>query len=230
MKHGLTPTFALAFLAVLFGYSQAVAGDIVGTVTIKSALRARATGRTDTSTDSSFGYGGGGTTDDRPPTLSREQEVPFVVISVAGTNLPATPKSTYVMRQHQREFIPHVLPIVRGSSVMFTNEDPYLHSIYSETPGNQLFLPKYARGKKEVHTFTRSGAVELFCGIHSRMNAYIYVVDNDYYAQPGPDHRFAIRNVPGGTYILKIWHPRANPQTKTVTVPASGTVNLDLAL
>jgi len=210
--------------------SSAWAGDIQGTVTIKSALRARATGKAAASSgDSGFGYGGGGSSDDRAPSLSRDQEVPFVVISVAGNKLPATAKS-YAIHQKDREFIPHVLPVVRGSTVLFVNDDPYLHSIYSETSGNEFMLKKYARGTKETKTFNTPGAVELFCGIHSRMNAYIYVVDNDFYTQPGHDHRFVLHNLPAGTYTLKIWHPRANPQTKTVTVPASGAVNLDIAL
>jgi hypothetical protein len=113
---------------------------------------------------------------------------------------------------------------------VFTNEDPYLHSIYSDSPGGQFILAKYARGKKESRVFKTPGAMELFCNIHSRMNAYIYVTDNDFFTQPDSHHQYAIRNLPAGTYLLKIWHPRANPQVRTVKVPASGVVHLDVSL
>lgn len=223
----------MAVLVLTLGIpASAFAGEIRGTVSIKSSLRPRATGKASSSGSDSGGYGYGGSgssTDDAPPVLSRDQEIQYVVVSVVGKNLPATAKA-YVMRQKTREFVPHVLPVVRGSTVVFTNDDPYLHSIYSESSGGPFNLPKYARGKKESRVFSTPGPVELFCNIHSRMNAYIYVVDNDYFAQPGADHRFTIANLPAGTYTLKIWHPRANPQSRTVTVPASGAATADVSL
>jgi len=207
------------------------AGDVEGTVTIVSPLRPRATGKVDPKADAGYGFGPGSKSDDMAPvaTLSRDQEVSYVVISVAGTNLPATPK-TAVMHQRTREFMPHVLPVVRGSTVLFTNEDVFLHSIYSETPGARFILPKYGRGEKETRKVTTPGAIELFCGIHSRMNAYIYVTDNDYFTQPDKSHHYSLKNLPAGTYTLKVWHPRVRTMVTTVTVPASGTVKLNLTL
>jgi plastocyanin len=235
MRHRWLTSLLVGWSVVVLALSAAPldawAGEIQGTVTIKSSLRPRATGRgSSSSTDSGgYGYGGSSSSDDGAPTLSRDQEAQYVVISVAGKGLSATPK-TYVMQQKGREFIPHVLPVVKGSNVIFTNEDPYLHSIYSESSNNPFILAKYSRGKKESKTFAASGPVELFCNIHSKMNAYIYVTESDFFAQPGKDRKYAIGSLPAGTYTVKIWHPRANPQTKTIKVPASGAVTLDVSL
>lgn len=229
MRHRLI--LVLAAMALLLETSAAWAGDIQGTLTIRSSLRPRATGKSASKGGDEVGpsYSGSAQSDSGPVTLSRDQEIPYVVISLSGKGLPATPQQ-YVMRQKNREFIPHVLPVVKGSTVTFTNEDSFFHSIYSESTTGPFSLPKYGRGKKERQTFHTPGPVELFCGIHSIMNAYIYVTENDFFTQPDKAQRFILRNVPAGTYTLRVWHPRANPLAKTLTVPASGAVTLDLAL
>lgn len=221
MRQRLTLILALLILTAL-PCEIAWAGDIQGTVTIRSKLQPRATGESDGS--------GGEYDDDSSPSLSRDQEAAYVVISLSGKNLPATARQ-YVVRQKGREFIPHVLPIVRGSSVLFTNEDPFFHSIYSQSPPLPFTLPKYSRAKKEVKTFDKTGVVEIFCSIHSRMNAYIYVAENDFVTLPAADRTYTLRNIPAGTYTLHIWHPRAGKQkSATVTVPASGTKIQDLTI
>lgn len=216
---------ALAVLALAVVHcDRAWAGEIQGTVTIKSKLQPRATGETDASSS------GGDYADDAAPSFTRDQESAYVVISLTGKNLPSTPQQ-YVMRQKGREFIPHVLPIVRGSTVLFTNEDPFFHSIYSQSAPLPFSLPKYSRAKKESKTFDKAGVVEIFCNIHSRMNAYIYVAENDFVTLPAANHTYALRNVPAGTYTLHVWHPRAGSQKSiTVTVPASGTKIQDLTI
>lgn len=226
------PSFwRVAGLALLLAgalLNAALAGDVGGTVTIRSKLHPRASGKGGGSTGSEpFGYSDSG--DEAPRPLSSAQEVPFVVVSVVSSTLPATPR-TLVMRQKGREFSPHVLVAPRGSTVVFTNEDPFFHSIYSESTAGRFSLPKYPRGKKESRTFSTPGPIELFCGIHSRMNAYIYITENDFFTQPAADGRFSLKGIPAGTYTLRFWHPRGALQTQRVTVPASGAVNVNVAL
>lgn len=226
-------------LLLLVGASceGAQAGELHGHVSIRSALRPRAVGTQQHGTPARSGgeevgpgYGSdGGDDQERTLPFTPAQELQHVVVYLTGSGLKATPREQTI-HQRDRVFHPHVLPVVKGSSVRFTNEDPYLHSIYSETSGSQFVLPKYARGAREARTFGRPGAVELFCGLHNRMNAYVFVVDNDAYTQPNAAGAYALTNLPPGTYTVHVWHPRLRSHEQRVTVPATGTVNLDLIL
>jgi plastocyanin len=227
-------TAALAATLLAGTVLPARAGDIAGSVTIKSALRPPAQGKAaakgyGSGPDEMAPYGSSGDSgeDTKPRTYSRQEELGFVVLYLTGSGLKATPEAA-VMHQHGREFNPHVLVVPKGSTVQFTNEDPFLHNIYSPSTPNDFELPKYSNKMKEKKTFTRPGFVELFCSVHTRMNAYIVVVDNNYFATATGGH-FVIHNVPPGTYTLHAWHPRLSGEVrKSVTVPASGNVSLDI--
>ena len=225
----------VAFVTELTSYAWA--GDIQGSVSIQSALRPRAVGKSKVrgygSGDEGPGYGQSSSSagDGTAPAISRELEIQYVVISLtplSGKLKPAP--GTYRMQQNYREFKPHVLPIVRGSKVQFLNSDPFLHHIYSVSDAASFDLPKHGQGMTREVSFNRAGVVEIFCGIHSRMNAYIVVLDNNFFAMPTSNHRYQLSGVPSGNYQLRAWHPRANSVVKPVQVPASGLVQMDISL
>lgn len=212
----------------------ALATDVVGTVSIKSSVAPRALGKHKAAPardDGGSGYGYGSEEDEPPPhRLSKDEEARFVVVYLEPTvgRLQATP-SVATMRQNHKEFVPHVLPVVRGSHVVFSNDDHILHNIYSVTaPGFEI--PKYSHGGSQRIPMTLAGPVEVFCAIHSRMNGYVFVVDNDFFTMPGAGRRYALHGVPPGTYLLKAWHPRTHPFSTRITVPAAGSVNVDVTL
>jgi len=63
------------------------------------------------------------------------------------------------------------------------------------------------------------------------MVAYVVVMPNRYYAQPGADGSFTIENVAPGHYRLHVWHERISAEiVKDVTVTATGAVDLGVAL
>ncbi|MHB2020143.1 MAG: carboxypeptidase-like regulatory domain-containing protein, partial [Candidatus Xenobia bacterium] len=72
---------------------------------------------------------------------------------------------------------------------------------------------------------------ELFCGIHTTMNAYIVVLQNQFFAMPDAKHNYVIPNVPRGHYVLHAWHPRIDGMaTKEIDVPEKGSVKVDFTL
>jgi len=216
-----------AALLVLVLPAPCQAGDITGSVTIKSSVAPRAVGKKSDGGDE--GYGGYGDDDDPPPRLSKAAEAQFVILYLEG-NLKATP-TTVVVKQRDKSFVPHVVPVVKGSSVLFTNDDRLTHNIYSVDPAKKFEIGKYSQGASKKIVMDRTGRVELFCSIHTSMNGYVFVVDNDFYAMPGANGQFTIRGVPPGTYTLKAWHPRVRKEcSTTVTVPASGAATVDVTL
>lgn len=129
-----------------------------------------------------------------------------------------------------RQFRPRVLVVHAGSNVVFPNQDPFNHNVFSPSEGNAFDLGLYGRNDSRNRRFARAGLVRIYCNIHPRMTAFVVVRDNGWYAQPGADGSFTIPNVPPGTYTLKVWHERAPELTQQITVPAGGLSGLALAL
>lgn len=107
-----------------------------------------------------------------------------------------------------KTYAPHVVVVPVGSTVRFPNHDPFNHNVFSVSEPNSFDLGLYGRGEAKSHTFDHPGLVRVYCNVHPRMVAYVLVMANRYYAQPGTDGSFAIDNVSAGRYRLHVWHER----------------------
>ncbi len=131
-----------------------------------------------------------------------------------------------------KTYAPHVVVVPLGSTVRFPNHDPFNHNVFSVSEPNSFDLGLYGRGEAKSYTFARPGLVRVYCNVHPRMVAYVLVMENRYYAQPGSDGSFAIDNVPAGRYRLHVWHERI-PSEVVKDVSAAdggGQPNLQIAL
>jgi len=128
-------------------------------------------------------------------------------------------------------YAPHVVVVPVGSTVRFPNHDPFNHNVFSVSEGNEFDLGLYGRGETKSQTFARPGLVRVYCNIHPRMVAYVHVMANKYFAQPGGDGSFGIDNVPPGRYRLHVWHERIPAEVvKDVTAAAQASADLQIAL
>lgn len=107
-----------------------------------------------------------------------------------------------------KTYAPHVVVVPLGSTVRFPNHDPFNHNVFSVSEPNTFDLGLYGRGEVKSQTFEHPGLVRVYCNVHPRMVAYVLVMENRYYAQPGSDGSFTIDNVPAGRYRLHVWHER----------------------
>ena len=134
-----------------------------------------------------------------------EGAVVFVQKMPTGAAKP-TAKATAVMDQVQKEFVPHVLPVVVGTEVSFPNHDQIHHHVYSFSRTQTFEIPLYKGEAAPPVLFDKVGAVKLGCNIHDWMSAVILVVPTPYFAVTGADGSFTIADVPPGTYSLVAWH------------------------
>jgi len=116
------------------------------------------------------------------------------------------PRVTVEIAITDKVYAPHVVVVPAGSTVRFPNHDPFNHNVFSVSEPNTFDLGLYGRGETKSHTFTQPGLVRVYCNVHPRMVAYVQVMANRYYAQPGADGSFSIDNVPPGRYRLHVWH------------------------
>ncbi len=151
------------------------------------------------------------------------------VVWLEGVKGPLIPRRT-VVTMKGKEFRPRVVAIPVGGTVEFPNDDPILHNAFSVSGENRFDLELYRRPRSGAWTFRHPGIVRVYCNIHPQMSAVVVVRDNPFFAQAGSDGSFAIEEVPGGRYPLKAWHPRAGELARTVTLPAEGSLGIELAL
>jgi plastocyanin len=143
------------------------------------------------------------------------------------------PAKPVVMDQRHLEFVPHVLMVVKGTTVDFLNSDSTLHNVFwTDIGGNKKLahnLGTWPQGQKKSFTFNDPGLATLLCNVHPEMSGYVLVVTNPYFAAVGQGGDYAIKNVPPGHYALKAWSEEGKPLTQPVEVTGDATtVNLTL--
>jgi plastocyanin len=87
--------------------------------------------------------------------------------------LAADPAHTVV--QKGRAFRPGEVTITHGESLTFTNDDDFIHQIYSQGGGFNFDSDEKAPGENLTETFTAAGTFEVRCHIHPKMKLVVHV-------------------------------------------------------
>jgi plastocyanin len=138
------------------------------------------------------------------------QPVPDTVVTVTPAAAGAVPVQTAassVMDQRNLAFVPLVLAVAVGSSVVFPNNDSVSHQVYSFSAPKKFQLPLY---KGKIHppvTFDRPGLVVLGCNIHDSMVGYIFVTDAPFFGTTDVRGILELKDLPDGEYRVSIWNP-----------------------
>ena len=124
------------------------------------------------------------------------------------TKLPHSKPPDEIVDQIDKEFVPHVKPVLAGSLVHFPNKDNIRHHVYSFSPVKIFELPLYSGKTAPPVLFDKPGVVILGCNIHDWMLGYIYVSDTPFFAKTQQDGKASIEGLPAGEYLVRLWHPR----------------------
>ncbi len=158
------------------------------------------------------------------------QDVGQAVVWLETDHAPAAAPARAEMSTEGKQFLPHLVVLPSGSTVVFPNHDPFNHNVFSLSDVAAFDLGLYGRGEGKSAPFPRAGIVRVYCNVHATMSGFIVLRDNPYYTQPGADGSFSIAAVPPGDYTLHAWHERAKEVSRAIRVPADGLKDLELAL
>ena len=152
-----------------------------------------------------------------------------VVVSLEAPGLAVTPpKEPVEMDQKGMQFTPHVLPVVRGTTVRFLNSDPTPHNVFS--PEAKYNLGTWAQGQHRDHTFDKPGVYTQLCRVHPEMEGFVVVLETPYFAVTNKAGSFAIEKVPAGKYTLVAWSERLKEGRQSVTVTGGEPTKVNLTL
>jgi plastocyanin len=152
-----------------------------------------------------------------------------VVVSLVAPGLAVPPsKQTLEMDQKQMQFLPHVMPVVTGTTVRFLNSDPVPHNVFS--PEGKYNLGTWPTGQGRDYKFDKPGVYTQLCRVHPEMEAFVVVLDTPYFAATDAAGRFEIKGVAAGKYKLVAWSEKLKSVQQEVTVESGKTLTVDLTL
>jgi plastocyanin len=147
---------------------------------------------------------------------------------VEGARSFPEPEGGFVLDQKHCRFEPHVLVAGAGSQIAVLNADHLNHNLKTVSRTNPPL--EIAQPKSVFRAMLRIDhpeIVELRCGIHDWMSAWIVVAEHPYYAVTDADGRFEIKDIPAGDYTLALWHESLGLETKGIRVREGETVKIN---
>jgi hypothetical protein len=125
---------------------------------------------------------------------------------------PAT--QSVLVDQKDCQYVPHTMIVPLKSKIEITNSDPILHNVNGRQGETKVFNYAQAiQGQRETVdiAMVKPGMITLACDAgHPWMSAFIYVTTHPYVALTDSNGEFVIKDVPPGTYTLKMWHEGVN--------------------
>ena len=142
----------------------------------------------------------------------------------------APPKEHAKVNQLNLTFIPHVLPVLVGTTVDFENSDAVLHNVFSpDTCAEKFNLGTWPKGQSRSFTFKKDCVATLLCKVHPEMEAFVVAVPTPYFNVTKADGTYRISDVPDGSYTVKVWHPKLKGTQKTVKVAGATTADFEIS-
>jgi len=116
------------------------------------------------------------------------------------------PAKAIAVNQTKKQFVPRLLPVVKGQLVHFYNRDRVDHNVFSSDEHNEFDLGRYPKDSFEPQRFNQLGLQKIYCNIHKAMILDVMVLGNHYFSLTDREGNFNIHNVPAGQYQLHAWH------------------------
>lgn len=82
---------------------------------------------------------------------------------------------TVVVGQKDRKFSTDAVTIAAGETIRFTNDDPFIHQLYTEAPGFSFNTGEQPTGVPVDVAFPVAGSFQVLCMIHPRMRLTVTV-------------------------------------------------------
>lgn len=132
--------------------------------------------------------------------------------------------------QKNMQFTPHVLPVVAGTTVDFLNSDALLHNVFSpDACADRFNLGTWPQGQVKSFTFKKECFAALLCKVHPEMEGFVVALPTPYFAVTSADGSYHIKDVPDGSYTVRVWHPKLKATQKSMVVKGATEADFEIA-
>jgi hypothetical protein len=158
--------------------------------------------------------------------------VRYALVTVDGVRGGRKPErdATVVLDNRGCRFQPHGQVAEVGQWLLLRNSDPILHNADARIDQETIFNVALPPGREIRKPLARAGLVAITCDVrHTWMKAFVAVADNPYHTVTDAYGAYEIRDLPPGTYTVRVWHEELGTQERPVTIDAGGTATVDVA-
>jgi plastocyanin len=139
--------------------------------------------------------------------------------------------ASFTIKQVNKQFSPQLAAVERGTRVNFPNLDSVFHNAFSLSAGNAFDLGIYHAGDETKSVLLlHPGVVQVFCNMHSQMNATVLVVPNGLFTKVHADGQFTLEGVPSGRRELVAWIANGDAQAQDVEIASGQASQISFAL
>ena len=226
-SHLILVAFAAVFVARGTPSRAADGGTLTGTVRVAGTMPARpplpvykshqVCGQTIADERVVIGPGGG---------------LRYAVVTIEGVRGGREPERDVVPVLDNRlcRFDPHVQTAEVGQSLELRNSDPILHNADARIAQVTLFNVALPPGREVRKPLAQAGTITVTCDVrHTWMKAFIAVADHPYHTVTDAEGVYEIRNVPAGSYTVRVWHEELGTVEHQVVIEPRAVATLDVA-
>lgn len=107
-------------------------------------------------------------------------------------------------------FIPHVVGLRVGQTLVIKNSDPIAHNTKIDGTATQInpLIPAGTSNEQSIDG-PETLPAQVSCSIHGWMHAWMVVRPNPYFAISDKNGNFEIKNLPAGEWEFQVWQERA---------------------
>jgi hypothetical protein len=148
----------------------------------------------------------------QPLTIGDDGAVSGAVVWLSDVTRGAAPTLAPVTIDQRRcRYVPRVSSLTVGAELCFTSSDTgvlhNVHAYYGVDGADAWFNAATPAGLTVSRTALRAGVARLLCDAgHTWMLAWVHAFNHPYHAVTDASGRAVIRDVPPGTYRVRMWH------------------------
>ncbi len=161
-------------------------------------------------------------------TATPERAAAFAVVYLADAPIDPKRGMKVMVDQRAMAFIPYTAAMAAGGTATFLNSDPFPHNVFS--PNGQKFnIGMISQGQSRSVTLHQPGDYALLCNVHPGMLGHLFVAPSSYFAVADAHGKYAIKDVPEGTYKVSVWAGKFVADEQTAKLQGAD-VTVDFAL
>ena len=99
----------------------------------------------------------------------------FLLACALAAGTSSALAAEHVVSQKGKAFATKALSVKAGDKVVFRNDDPFVHNVFSLADADTFDLGSFGKDQARDHVFSKAGSFEVECAVHPEMKMVVTV-------------------------------------------------------